>query len=631
MRHVLSIAFFLSCLGLLISPTLTTSLKKETLKLPLIVVQETPLTLPTFLENADTTYITARDLAQQQSISLADALKYVPGSHIIQQGGIGQKTDISLRGTATGHTAFVINGMRINDVSAENGAVDLALWLIDDIEEIQIIRGPLSSLYGSDAIGGIIKVETKKGQGPLKIFTKAEAGSYHTFQEVLSAQGQNGLINYNLTASGLQSAGSSLTPDRLLTQIQGKQNDPLHQENISARFGVGQDSAHVSFFTRHMTRRLGFRTENSETFFQDPWRQNMRETFNRLQGHFENADGKWIHDGGIGHYTSHRENENSLAQKDGDNKGSQTQIDWRQTVHINDSIQTQITTEFAREEFFTQRLKSMPTRAQTHHGSIGGAISMKGSRDFTVSGAIRVDKYQALTPTMTYRLSSEYRLTQMSFKGNLGTGFKAPSLAQRFYKSPLFSGNPHLKPEKSLGWDFGIEYFPAYLPKVNLGVTLFQNRIQDMIVFGGNTNVNLNEAKTQGIETVTKLHLTQTWQIDYSHTYTRAWDTRTGLHLVRRPRHQNRAQLIGQITPKWQISGHIIHVGRQIDLDFQRNQLKRIIIPSYVTIGIETTYHINKSVQIYGRGTNLLNHRYEAPYGYQQPGLGIYAGVRAQW
>jgi vitamin B12 transporter len=114
-----------------------------------------------------------------------------------------------------------------------------------------------------------------------------------------------------------------------------------------------------------------------------------------------------------------------------------------------------------------------------------------------------------------------------------------------------------------------------------------------------------------------------------AHTYTRAWDTQTGLKLVRRPRNKTTLQVIGQVTPEWQISGNILYVGRQVDLDDQ-NWPRRINMPSYSILGAETSYQLNDQWQIYGRGENVLNHRYENPNGYQQPGLGVYMGIRAK-
>jgi len=609
--------------------TSTTQSKDQHLptRLPKIVVRGVAVPTPHPLDTTNVTHITAKDIEEQQPLTLADALRRVPGAYVSQDGGIGQKATVSLRGASMGQTAVILDGMHINDVSADNGAVNLAPWGVDDIAEIQVVRGPFSSLYGSDAIGGAVIINTKKGKGLRKISGKAEFGTYDTYQQVVGAQGQKEQIDYRITASRLQSAGSPTTPDRYRSRLVGKAGNSLHQENISARLGVGQESAYLSFFSRYTTRRLGFRSGLPIRL--NPWRQNMNEYFNRLQGHFEVLEGKWPHDVGIANYTNDGENENPLGQIDGVNKGSQTQVDWRQALRLNENIQAQVATELVQEQFSTHRLRSPSNKAQSNHGGLGGALSFMIAEPLTVSIAARIDKYQGLPLTTTYRGGAEYRLFDFTFKGSIGTGFKAPTLAQRFYKSPDFVGNPNLKPEKSLGWDFGVDY--SFLQKrLNVGITLFQSRIRDLIVYGRNTNVNLNRVQTQGFEALARIQVTQDWSTELANTYTRAWDIQTGLKLVRRPRNKTTLRIIGQVTPEWQISGNILYVGPQVDCDSQ-NYPRRIKMPSYTLLGAETAYQINNTWQIYGRGENILNRRYENPDGYQQPGLGLYAGIRMQW
>jgi len=600
--------------------------QRSSAQLPKVIVRATALPFPTPLDTSDVTCITADDLKQQQSVTLVDALRRVLGTYITQDGGIGQKATISMRGASTGQTAVILDGMHINDVSADNGAVDLAPWLVDDIAKIRIVRGPLSSLYGSDAIGGVLLIDTKKGKDAFRVHGKAEMGSYHTYQQAAGFQGQKGRVSYQLAASRLQSSGSPVTPDRLHSLLRNKADDPLHQENMAMRLGVERESAYVSFFSRYLTRQLGFRGGSPQRI--DPWRQNMIESFNRLQGHFEGSNGKWAHELGVGHYMSNRENQNPFGQKDGENKGTQTQADWQQKLAVNEQVEVQVATQIAQEKFYTHRLLSPANQANSVHGGVGGIITVRTVEPFILSTSARLDKYQGLPTAPTYRLGGEYRLQSTIFKGSVGTGFKAPTLSQRFYKSPSFSGNPNLKPERSFGWDFGVEH-SFFHERLNLGITFFQNYIRDLIVFGGNTNINRHQARTQGFEGIIKFQATETWRVELTHTYTQAWDEQTQLTLVRRPRNKATIQLIGQVTSKWQVSGDILCVGPQTDFDFM-NYPNRVKMPSYTIVGIQTSYQLNDHWEIYGRGENLLNHRYESPNGYQQPGLGIYGGLRVR-
>jgi vitamin B12 transporter len=595
-------------------------------RLPKVVVKDTALSEPSPLDTADKTRITSKDLEQMQAVTLVDALRRVPGVYVTQDGGIGQRANVSLRGASTGQTSVILDGMHINDVSADNGAVDLAPWLVDDLSEIQVIRGPLSSLYGSDAIGGVIILETKKGKGPGKIYGKTEGGSFSTYQQVMGVRGQKELIDYHVTASRIQSNGSPRTPDRFRGRLIGKPDEPLHQDNISARFGVGNDSTHLSLFTRYVNRRLGFRSGHPIRI--DPWRQNMTESFNRLQGHFEALEGKWVHEVGLVHYRNDRENENTSGIKDGENIGSQSQLDWQQKVKVHERVQAQIATELVEERFYTSRLNSASNQAKSRHGGLGGAVSFVIADPFTLSTAARIDKFQGLPVVSTYRIGGEYRLYEYTFKGGIGTGFKAPTLSQRFYRSSGFVGNPNLKPEKSLGWDLGVDR-SFFHRRVNVAITVFQNRIHDLITYTGRTTVNLKRAQTQGFEALAKFQLTQDWGTELTHTYTQAWDVSTKAKLVRRPANKTTFRIIGQLTPAWQVSGNVLYVGPQVDND-SHNYPRSINMPSYEVFGAETSYQLTDQWQVYGRGENILNRRYENPDGYQQSGLGVYVGIRAQ-
>jgi vitamin B12 transporter len=314
--------------------------------------------------------------------------------------------------------------------------------------------------------------------------------------------------------------------------------------------------------------------------------------------------------------------------RDGDNRGTRTQLDWRQSFDLTDHTQLQLVTEMAQERFQSQRLGTMTNQGRSTHGGMGMAVMMAVTDAFDVTMAGRLDKYQAFRNAVTYRLASTYRVGQGRLKGSIGTGFKAPTLQQRFYKSPTFNGNATLQPEKSLGWDLGVEH-TMFKEHLILGITVFQNHMHDIITGEGTTFVNRKKARTQGGEGVLTLQVTQDWKVDVSHTYIQAWDVETGLKLLRRPLHKSTLRLTGQVTVQWQVSGSVLYVGERDDLS--ATSFQRVRMPGYTLVGAETAYRLSDQWQIFGRGENLFNRRFEDPDGYHQPGFGIYAGVRAQW
>ncbi|MBM3633475.1 MAG: TonB-dependent receptor [Alphaproteobacteria bacterium] len=594
-------------------------------QLPKIVVRATPLSEPNPLDSADTTRIPAKDLEQQQSVTISDALRRVPGVYVNQHGGIGQEARISIRGAGDGNTTVIMNGMTINDSGSFDNALNVSRWMASDLCEIEVIRGPKSSLYGPGGMGGVVLLETKKGQGAHKTLANTEAGSFKTYTQNVGFQGQKNRIDYYVNGSRVQSMGTRTTPSRYLTRIREKADNPLHQEAFTARLGATSDSAHISWVSRYLTRRLGFRQPPTDTY---PYRQNFSESFNRLQGHFETLAGRWQHDFGLGHYQNNLINTRPTSSQTTRN-GSQTQIDWRQNFEITNSLQLQVATDFAREKLYWYKLPILNRDFQTSHGGIGGTLSYRMYENLMLTGSSRIDKYQGISSKPTFRFGMQYRVKEITIKGGIGTAFKAPTLQQRFYKDPFFSGNPNLKPERSLGWDGGIER-SFFQNTLSLGVTIFQNRIRDLITAasGGVMLINMDKARTQGVETSMRIHPTSQWSAQLSHTYTETWDERTRLGLIGNPLNKITFSVTGHVTSNWQLSGNVLYISSRDTFDAAI--FKRVHTRSYTIVGLQTAYQLTDQVQFYGRAENLFNRYYESPRSFQQPGMGVYVGLRAQ-
>ncbi len=151
--------------------------------LPPIVVSPTTIPTPVDQVASSVTVITAGDIQRQQIRTVPDALNTVPGLNVVQSGGPGGQTSVFMRGTNSNHVKVLIDGIDASDPSIANGTFDFAHLLTGDIEQIEVLRGPQSGLYGSDAIGGVISITTKKGEGPPKVKASVEGGSFQTFNQ----------------------------------------------------------------------------------------------------------------------------------------------------------------------------------------------------------------------------------------------------------------------------------------------------------------------------------------------------------------------------------------------------------------------------------------------------------------
>lgn len=207
------------CLAILSAPLfLTTAFAQEQapstqpIALPTVTVSATTIPTPTDQVASSVTVITAQQIEQQQLRTVPDALNTVPGLNVVQTGGPGGQTSVFMRGTNSNHVKVFIDGIEAGDPSSPNGAFDFAHLLTGDIETIEVLRGPQSGLYGSDAIGGVISITTKKGEGPPKVTASAEVGSFGTFKQTSSLRGSQGEFNYSFNILHFQSTSTPVTP-----------------------------------------------------------------------------------------------------------------------------------------------------------------------------------------------------------------------------------------------------------------------------------------------------------------------------------------------------------------------------------------------------------------------------------
>jgi vitamin B12 transporter len=185
-KSLLLIAVFVPLSTALAAPNAATDDELETL-----VVTATRIPTPELDVASSITIITADDIAARQVRTLPDLLKEVPGLNLVQTGGPGGQTSVFMRGTNSNHTKVLVDGIDLGDPSNPGGAFDLGQFLTQDIQTVEILRGPQSGLYGSDAIGGVINIITKSGSGPAQFNAGVEAGSFDTFNQAGSLSGSH--------------------------------------------------------------------------------------------------------------------------------------------------------------------------------------------------------------------------------------------------------------------------------------------------------------------------------------------------------------------------------------------------------------------------------------------------------
>ena len=211
--------------------------------LPAIVVSPTTIPTPVDQVASSITVITAEDIQRQHLRTVPDALRAVPGLNVVQSGGPGGQTAVFIRGTNSNHVKVFVDGIDVGDTTTPNGAYDFAHLLTGDIAQIEVLRGPQSGLYGSDAIGGVISITTKKGEGPPKVTASFEAGSFKTFNQTVRAERLAGCLQLRLQRRAFPrrlGAGDAARPARSGRGAQQRQLRQLDLLDAARRGPVRQ-------------------------------------------------------------------------------------------------------------------------------------------------------------------------------------------------------------------------------------------------------------------------------------------------------------------------------------------------------------------------------------------------------
>jgi vitamin B12 transporter len=609
--------------------------KAESSDLPdTIVVAATRIPTPEEQVASSITVVTANDIAARQLQSLPDVLKDVPGLNLVQTGGPGGQTSVFMRGTNSNHTKVLVDGIDVSDPSNPGGAFDFGQFLTQDIQRVEILRGPQSGLYGSDAIGGVINIITKSGSGPAQFNAGVEAGSFDTFNQTGGVSGSLDQFHYAANLQHLHSGETPVTPLALLAP--GEQRIDDYYDNLTASTKLGFDvteNLDLGLVARYTDTHLRLTGENEDDFpadFPDSAQSanNTLQTYARATAHLLSLAGTLEQTLGLA-YSNIKSSDFDPEFGRSDTFGERVKFDWQGVIRLAADEKLLIGAEHQRDEI------TAPISASTNIDSGYAELqSSFGDRLFdTIS--VRYDDNDRFGGKTTYRFAPAYLITETGtkIKASVGSGFKAPTLNQLFQSSPAFDffANPNLKPESSVGWDLGVEQALA-ADRLRFGVTYFHNNIKNLIADNADftTDINVGRAVTQGVESFAAYQPIQalTFRLDY--TYTEAMDEIADQELLRRPKHKGSLNAAWQATSRWSLNATVLSVSSWVDgnRDFS---ISRLNAPPYTTVDVAAAYQLNRNLSVYGRVTNLLDRHYENPVGFLQPSIGAFAGIKTKF
>ncbi len=557
--------------------------------------------------------ITQKDIESSKAPLLLDVLRQVPGLEVTRTQGIGGTTSLFIRGASAAQTLVFVDGVQMN--SPTTGAFNFANLTTDNIERVEILRGPQSTLYGSEAMGGVINIITKKGTGDTKVILGTEYGMHDTYRETVHVSGGKERFDYSMGASYLKTHGISaassgsekdgyenftgsarlgwnfLDNGRVDTTVRGSHSDFEYDAFV---YGVG---AVDDPDRRQTTDEILFSTKVHKTFF-DLWTPSFLVSVNDTE----------------------------LKGLDPTDESGEFRIPtrvWR-LEHQSDFTLFDIDTVTLGYEYEVQEGENAGKFDKTFwNNALFFQNQIKLFESLTWTAGLRYDDYSTFGNNLTYRTTASYNNEKIGtrFHGSWGKGFRAPGLNELFF--PFF-GNPDLNPEESKGWDFGVEK-EILKDKLSMDVTYFENDFTNLITAaiqpdGSFLAENVAKAASEGIEMTltykpsTRLSLTGTY------TYTETRDRDEDRQLPRRPRNRATLGINTQPLTKLNMTVTGVMVRDRIDSDGKE-------MDNYWTVNQITRYDITKLMAAYVRFENLFDYDYEEVTGFGTLGFTAYGGL----
>src|ERR1700744_5765462 len=356
-----------------------------------VVVTATRIPTPEPQVASSITVVSADDIASMQTQTLPDVLKALPGLNVVQVGGVGGQTSIFMRGTNSNHVKVLVDGIDMGDPSSSNAAFDFGQFLTQDIQRVEVLRGPQSGLYGSDAIGGVINVITKAGSGPAQFRAGIEGGSFDTFNQNAGVSGSADQFHYIAGIQHLHSGETPVTPLDVL--LPGEQRIDDYYDNLTASPKLGYDitdTFDVGLVARYTDTHLRLTGDNFNDFPAPPFPDSEQSTSNttqyytRLTVHNVAFDGLLDHTLGVA-YSNVKSTTFSPDNGPAENAGNRIKFDWQGNIKLSSDQHLILGAEHQRDAI------SGPISASTTLNSGYGELQSAFGESFFDTISVRYD------------------------------------------------------------------------------------------------------------------------------------------------------------------------------------------------------------------------------------------------
>lgn len=567
-------------------------------------------------------------LDSSQATAISDLLRTVPGVRVARNGSIGGVTSVFVRGGESSQTLVLIDGVRINDPSSPNAAFDFGSLLTGNIDRVEILRGPNSAVWGSQAIGGVVNVRTEVPTNDLAASASAQFGYQGTAEARANVSGTSGPIAGSLGASYFRTNGVSAL-------AAGTERDGYRNFAANGKLAVTLNAALSLDFRAYYTKG---RAEFDDPFGATP--DTFPETRNRQFVGYAGINAKFwdgrfrnrlaytrtdLHRVGTEPNVPFSFNINTL-------KGKIDRVEYQGSVDLMDALTVVFGIEHERtfaSTFFPAGGGSGPDTARFSVTSEYGQVIVRPVEGLTIAGGVRHDDFNLYGSQTTF--GANFAFTPNAggtiFRGTYAEGFRAPTLTE----STLPFGNPALKPETAKSFDLGLEqHFMD--GAVRASATYYQRKSDNQIAFSFLTfqSENIAKVRSRGLELELEVRPTRTLKLMAGYSLvdatSRTADATFGNRLARRPKDSANATVEWTSPLGLEIAADLFLTGKSFD-----NLANTVRLAPYQIVTLRASYPVNERLEVFGRVENLFDEDYQTVAGYNNYGRNAYLGLRVRF
>jgi len=595
------------------------------------------------------TLVDQADIQRSQAVVMSDLLSRLPGVSVTRNGGYGGITAVRIRGAEAGQTMLVVDGVRLNDPAATNGDYNFANLMIGDVDRIEVLRGSQSTLWGSQAIGGVVNVIYARPTRPVEGSVQAEAGSFGTTDVKGAVSGLDHGVEWRLAASRFDTDGISAY--RLGSEKDGYRNTTVNGHVLA---GVGRPVRLDlrGYYSRARNEFDGFPAP-AFSFADTRESATTRDYLGYAGVEFDLLGGALTNRLGYAYTRTNRLQINpdqAVTTKSFQSRGSNRRWEYQGVWTFSP---TWAATFGAESEDTAMRFASPssfapnPPLARAKTGVDSAYAQVRGElvKGVAVTAGLRHDKHDAYGGHTLGQADIAWTLNDGAtvLRASFGQGFKAPTLYQLY--SPY--GKATLRPEEADGWDAGIEQHLAD-NRVRLKASYFQRKTTNQIDFvscfaGGPPALcapggvfrfgyydNIARSRARGVELEAQADVGPL-RVDANYTYVEARNLTPGSAnldrlLARRPKNQGNVELTYTFNGGATVGTAVRYVGRSFD-----DAANSYLLPAYTLVDLRASYPVNERIEVYGRVENAFDDDYETVRNYGSPGRGAYVGVRGRF